>query len=84
MKYLSALGPEQRFRQLCRIYSPMTKLPDLTVPLWGIRIRNRIRIRMFLGLPDSEHQLEVRIRIRLRLLPFSNKFVEQTEIMLSK
>jgi hypothetical protein len=25
-------GPEQRFRHLCRIYPPMTKLPDLTVP----------------------------------------------------
>jgi hypothetical protein len=23
--------PEQRYHQLCRIYPPMTKLPDLTV-----------------------------------------------------
>jgi hypothetical protein len=26
-----APGPEQRYHQLCRIYPPMTKLPDLTV-----------------------------------------------------
>jgi hypothetical protein len=24
-------GPQQRFHQLCRIYPPMTKLPNLTV-----------------------------------------------------
>jgi hypothetical protein len=65
-----------------------TVLDQQLIKLQVLRPVLEIRIRMFCGLPDPDpfisDESQVWIRIRIRILPFSQKGVERTEIMLTK